>query len=78
MLFIIYIIELLLQEVGVETELCDVTRTGALGRIQSVYVRDPDKNLIELAHYTQPRKAEKIVTKHMSISDIANTKAKDN
>lgn len=28
-----------------------VTRTGALGAIQSVYVRDPDGNLIEIANY---------------------------
>ena len=26
-------------------------RTGALGPIESVYVRDPDGNLIELARY---------------------------
>ncbi|PWW02872.1 catechol 2,3-dioxygenase-like lactoylglutathione lyase family enzyme [Paenibacillus cellulosilyticus] len=28
-----------------------VTRTGALGPILSVYVRDPDHNLIELSQY---------------------------
>ena len=28
-----------------------VTRTGALGPIESIYVRDPDGNLIELARY---------------------------
>lgn len=28
-----------------------VERTGALGPIQSIYCRDPDGNLIELAHY---------------------------
>ncbi|TID00182.1 Glyoxalase domain-containing protein 5 [Colletotrichum higginsianum] len=28
-----------------------VARTGARGPIQSVYVRDPDGNLIELSHY---------------------------
>lgn len=26
-------------------------RTGAVGTIRSIYVRDPDLNLIELAHY---------------------------
>ncbi len=26
-------------------------RTGAMGTIRSIYVRDPDLNLIELAHY---------------------------
>jgi catechol 2,3-dioxygenase-like lactoylglutathione lyase family enzyme len=28
-----------------------VTRTGALGPIESVYLRDPDGNLIELSNY---------------------------
>ena len=28
-----------------------VPKTGALGPIESVYVRDPDDNLIELANY---------------------------
>jgi len=28
-----------------------VTRTGAQGRIESVYVRDPDGNLVEIARY---------------------------
>jgi catechol 2,3-dioxygenase-like lactoylglutathione lyase family enzyme len=28
-----------------------VDRTGALGPIRSVYVRDPDRNLIELSQY---------------------------
>ncbi|KAL4780420.1 Glyoxalase/Bleomycin resistance protein/Dihydroxybiphenyl dioxygenase [Aspergillus varians] len=29
-----------------------VERTGAVGRIRSVYVRDPDGNLIEVSNYT--------------------------
>jgi catechol 2,3-dioxygenase-like lactoylglutathione lyase family enzyme len=28
-----------------------VGRTGALGPMQSVYIRDPDQNLIEISHY---------------------------
>ncbi len=29
-----------------------VPRTGALGTIKSIYLRDPDMNLIELSNYT--------------------------
>ena len=36
---------------GVPIEEGPVVRTGALGVIRSVYVRDPDGNLIELARY---------------------------
>lgn len=36
---------------GVPVEEGPVVRTGALGPIRSVYVRDPDGNLIELAQY---------------------------
>ncbi len=36
---------------GVPVEEGPVTRTGALGPIESVYIRDPDGNLIELARY---------------------------
>jgi catechol 2,3-dioxygenase-like lactoylglutathione lyase family enzyme len=40
-----------LQACGVPIEEGPVARTGALGEMQSVYVRDPDQNLIEIAHY---------------------------
>lgn len=36
---------------GVPVEEGPVVRTGALGAIRSVYVRDPDGNLVELARY---------------------------
>ena len=36
---------------GVAIELGPVPRTGAMGLITSVYVRDPDGNLIEVSHY---------------------------
>ncbi|WP_234732008.1 VOC family protein [Acidocella facilis] len=40
-----------LKACGVEIERGPVTRIGALGDIMSVYCRDPDGNLIELASY---------------------------
>jgi catechol 2,3-dioxygenase-like lactoylglutathione lyase family enzyme len=36
---------------GVPIEEGPVIRTGALGAIESVYVRDPDGNLVELSRY---------------------------
>ncbi|AXH12660.1 VOC family protein [Halarcobacter bivalviorum] len=36
---------------GIELEYDIVKRTGALGEIESIYIRDPDKNLIELSNY---------------------------
>ena len=38
-----------LEELGVPIELGPVERTGARGDLRSVYVRDPDDNLVELA-----------------------------
>lgn len=40
-----------LERLGVAVEQGPVTRTGARGKISSVYLRDPDGNLIELASY---------------------------
>lgn len=40
-----------LQAHGVAILLGPVERTGALGPMQSLYFRDPDENLIELASY---------------------------
>jgi catechol 2,3-dioxygenase-like lactoylglutathione lyase family enzyme len=39
---------------GVSIELGPVVKQGALGDICSVYVRDPDGNLIEISSYQQP------------------------
>lgn len=40
-----------LSAVGIDIEEGPVARTGATGPIDSVYIRDPDGNLIELAEY---------------------------
>ncbi len=39
---------------GIAASAAPVTRTGALGPITSVYCRDPDGNLIEIASYPAP------------------------
>lgn len=40
-----------LQKCGVEIVLGIVNRTGANGNIKSIYIRDLDQNLIEIANY---------------------------
>ncbi|MFT4171369.1 MAG: VOC family protein [Rhodocyclaceae bacterium] len=40
-----------LHECGITIEEGPLPRTGATGPITSIYVRDPDGNLIELSHY---------------------------
>ena len=42
-----------LRAAGVAIEEGPVERTGALGAIRSVYIRDPDQNLIEISNYTE-------------------------
>ena len=42
-----------LKTTGVPIELGPVTRVGATGEIESVYIRDPDGNLIEIANYVE-------------------------
>jgi catechol 2,3-dioxygenase-like lactoylglutathione lyase family enzyme len=39
---------------GVAVEAGPVARTGALGPMMSLYFRDPDGNLIEIAKYPEP------------------------
>ncbi|MDS4018892.1 MAG: VOC family protein [Candidatus Competibacter sp.] len=43
-----------LRECGVPIEEGPVPRTGALGPITSVYLRDPDGNLLEVSAYQHP------------------------
>ena len=38
-----------LSEIGIAIEEGPVDRTGAVGPLRSVYVRDPDGNLVEFA-----------------------------
>lgn len=40
-----------IESMGIKIEEGIVSRTGARGEIESVYLRDPDKNLIELSNY---------------------------
>ena len=37
------------ENLGVKVELGPVARTGATGPITSIYIRDPDRNLIEIS-----------------------------
>ncbi|MGI8771294.1 MAG: VOC family protein [Acidobacteriaceae bacterium] len=40
-----------LTELRVHVEEGPVERTGAAGKLRSIYLRDPDKNLIEISNY---------------------------
>lgn len=40
-----------LKEKGIEIMEGIADRTGAIGNLKSVYIRDPDKNLIEISNY---------------------------
>jgi catechol 2,3-dioxygenase-like lactoylglutathione lyase family enzyme len=44
-------IEPIAEELGELVELGPVERTGALGTMDSVYLRDPDGNLVEISAY---------------------------
>ena len=40
-----------LESINIKIEEGIVARTGAIGDIESIYLRDPDMNLIELSNY---------------------------
>jgi catechol 2,3-dioxygenase-like lactoylglutathione lyase family enzyme len=40
-----------LNALRVHIEEGPVERTGAVGKLRSVYVRDPDQNLVEISNY---------------------------
>lgn len=42
-----------IRRAGWPVELGPVTRHGAMGEMESLYLRDPDGNLVELAHYRE-------------------------
>jgi catechol 2,3-dioxygenase-like lactoylglutathione lyase family enzyme len=42
-----------LRVIGIEIEAGPVARRGALGELRSIYFRDPDGNLVEVAEYTR-------------------------
>lgn len=44
-------VETELRQAGIEIEEGPVQRTGAVGPITSIYIRDPDGNLLELSTY---------------------------
>jgi catechol 2,3-dioxygenase-like lactoylglutathione lyase family enzyme len=50
-------IEAHLEACGVPVLVARSTRTGARGPITSVYIRDPDQNLVELSVYQDGTKA---------------------
>jgi catechol 2,3-dioxygenase-like lactoylglutathione lyase family enzyme len=42
-----------LHSLGLEIIEGPAPRTGAIGAMESVYIRDPDGNLVEIAHYLE-------------------------
>jgi catechol 2,3-dioxygenase-like lactoylglutathione lyase family enzyme len=44
-----------LESCGVKIQAGPVPKTGAVGKLSSVYIRDPDGNLVEISNYVETR-----------------------
>jgi catechol 2,3-dioxygenase-like lactoylglutathione lyase family enzyme len=42
-----------LRACGIDIVEGPVDKTGAIGALKSVYIRDPDKNLVEISNYVE-------------------------
>ena len=48
-----------LKQHNINIELGPVQREGAQGKMTSIYLRDPDGNLVEIAHYNETQASNK-------------------